>query len=300
MTIKGFFKPGWTAIVTLSLTCLSSALAQPSTSLSVQVTGGDHEGAHKLTSADSYCTVGNSDADSWDTSFGDNAPDPGGLSVFVLTLPHIEGVGAGTSDFFASAGFGAYGDEGYTEYTLDPTNANGSGTLTLEQEDRKRAVVTVTGETAEGVTLSATLTCNDVTNMSGDTLTEGELSELSFAPSAAAPTGSLSLSIGEEHYDVQTGDEATCYPDVVEDDLWYEYYHAGGTYADLTVVISSLGEAERGTSNFGFGIDLAPVHKVGDDGTITATRSGDQLTLVMDTQTAEGTPIHATITCTLP
>lgn len=76
MTTKGFFKPSWTALFTLSIALLSGALAQPSTSLSLQMTGGDHEGAHELTAADSYCTVGNSDADSWDTSFGDNAPAP--------------------------------------------------------------------------------------------------------------------------------------------------------------------------------------------------------------------------------
>ena len=140
----------------------SSALAQPSTSLSVVVTGGVHAGTYELVSEDSYCTVGKGDADSWDTFFSDNAPDSGSLSVFVLTVPHIEGIGAGTTAFSAFIGFSAYGDEGDTEYTLDPAKANGSGTLTLEQERREQARVHVTGETADGVRLRATLTCLEV------------------------------------------------------------------------------------------------------------------------------------------
>lgn len=70
--------------------------------------------------------------------------------------------------------------------------------------------------------------------------------------------------------------------------------------ADLTLYVASLEEAVGGTARFGFGVDLAPIHEVGDSGTVTATRAGDQVTLFMDTQTAEGTPVQATITCTLP
>lgn len=235
---QAFFKPGWAVLFTLSVTFLSTALAQPTTSLSVEVSGGEHAGTYELTSGDSYCMIGNAAPDSWNTTFGDDAPDPGGLSLFLLTVPHIEGIGAGTSDFSAFVGFGDYGDEGYTEYALDPAKANGSGTLTLEQADRRHAVVALTGETAEGVTLSATLTCNDVLNLSGDVLSEGELGELSFAPDAAAPTGSLSLSVGDRHYEVRTGDDATCSQMAEADNFFsYDYYHAGGSYADLSIYL---------------------------------------------------------------
>lgn len=136
-------------------------------------------------------------------------------------------------------------------------------------------------------------------NLSGELLSEAEVAELRFASDAAVPTGSLSLSIGDKSYNVQTGDEGSC-SQLEPDDLWYEYYHAGGTHTDLTLYVASLEEAAGGTTRFGFGIDLAPIHEVGNSGTVTATRAGDQVTLVMDTRTAEGTPVHATITCTLP
>jgi hypothetical protein len=139
---RGFLSPAWSALFTLLLLCFGSALAEPTTSLSVEVIGGAHAGRHDLASGDSYCTIGSGDKDSWYTLFGNDAPGPAGLSIFVLTIPHIATIGAGTSDFSVVAGFGAYGEEGYTEYTLEPAQANGAGTLTLLQAGRKRALVT--------------------------------------------------------------------------------------------------------------------------------------------------------------
>ena len=97
MTIQAPPRSGWAAIVALSAACLSNALAQPATSLTVVMTNGPHAGTYELSAADSYCTVGSGDPDSWETNFGNNAPAPGALSVFVLSVPHTGG--GSTEDF---------------------------------------------------------------------------------------------------------------------------------------------------------------------------------------------------------
>lgn len=274
-----------------------AATARPSTSLTLEMTGGSHVGSHKLSSENSHCTLGSGDPDRWETNFGDNEPEPGALSLFVLNVPHTaEG---STTDFSLSAGFNPFGSDDYQEYALEPATGNGTGTLTLEQTDRKHALVTVTGTTAEGVGLTAVLTCTDVMNLSGELMTDAELSRLNFAPDATAPTGSLRLTIGEQVYDRKTGAEGGC-SRIEGDDLWYGYEHAGGEYTDLLLYVESLAAAASGTARFGFGVDLAPIHEVGATGTLTATVAGEQVTLVMDTRTAAGTPVQATIVCASP
>lgn len=286
------------------LSVLGSALAVPLTRVSVEVTGGAYEGSYTRDSPDTNCMVGSGGGDKWEATVGTDVPEPGGLSLFMLTVPHSgmsSSTGSATiTDFSLFVGFGEYGGDGYTEYALEPASSKGSGSLSLTQTDRKHAQLAVTGQTAEGVTLSATLTCNDVLDMSGRALSASEFGELNFAPDSASPVGSLELALGDATYTVQTGEEGSCTSGMTQaGDLWYEYYPGEG-YTDVLLITDNLESAKSGTSVFGFSIDLSPIHQPGDAGTLTVTQTGDHLTLVADAQTSDGVPVKVTAVCPLP
>lgn len=288
------------AWVGLLVGSLGSVWAAPMTSVEVEVTGGPYAGAYTQASPDTYCTVGSGEANSWGTTFGTDTPDPGGLSLFMLTAPNLETEAGAITDFSLFVGFGEYGDDGYTEYALEPAKGSGTGSLTLTQTDRKHAQLTITGQTAEGVVLNSTLTCNDILDMSGRSLSASEFGELDFAPDSASPTGSLELMLGDQRYTIQTGSEGSCTRGMAEaGDLWYEYY-AGEGHTDLLLMTNDVEGAKRGTSVFGFSIDLSPIHEPGDAGTLTITEGGEQLTLLVNAQTSDGTPVQVTAVCPLP
>ena len=277
----------------------AEALAEPVTSVSVELAGGSQAGSYALTSSDTNCMLGMGDADSWETTLGDEQAEPGALGLFVLSAAHVDAATTGTADFSLFVGMGAYGSDGYSEYALEPAKANGSGTLTFVKTDRQHVRIDVDGTTAKGVALHATLTCNDVMDVSGRGLSDSEFAALKFGPDAASPTGSVDLSIGDAHYTVKTGAESSCQRDVYQPgDFWYEYY-GDNTHTDLTLITNDFAGAASGISSFGFGIDLSPVHEDGDSGTLTAALSGNALTLTFDAQTAEGSPVRGTIVCTL-
>jgi hypothetical protein len=277
--------------------------AQPETIISVQLTGGDNAGTYEVTQEDSSCLYGTSNGDDWRTLYSSDTAGDRTLSTVLLVIPNTTAAAGGSTDFFFSAGLNEYEGEAYLEYILDPPNSNGTGTVTV-QKDGSQATLNVTGQTSAGVEVNATITCNNVLEVSSKSKSLSDLGELNFAPSSSAPTGSLNLTIADKNYQVQTGAEAACNRDMngnfdTEELFMYSYYVKG--YNNLDLYIPDLESAKNGTSDFGFALDsFYLIYRTGEGtGTVTATQAGDQLTLNVDVQTLEGLPVQATLTCLL-
>lgn len=283
-------------VLALVYLMVSLAVAQTENERFIElvVTGGSHAGHYEVQDADG-CLYD----PSWDISSSLYLEKPSGnspetLGLLMLRVPDENDPSA----FTFVAGFGDYDTPDYKEYSLEPANGVGTGSVQIDK-DGKHALLTVTGETSDGVGLSATFECLDVFDLTGETPQTNELA-LSFPPDATVPTGSLELTVRGESYQVQTGDEAWCDNGFVEaNDLYYEY-DPGGSYTGLMLMVQDLGEAKAGTANFGFSIDMHPYHESSDDsGTATVTQDGNILTIQANLISSEGTPITATVTCSL-
>lgn len=293
-------KLSWLVLVLfLSWAGMTLAQTEPETFITLDLSGGAHAGHYELQN-DTSCFYGMGGDDSWSFSYSlylekpsDNAPDT--LGIVKLDIPSE----ANISTFRFSAALGEeYEGAHYAEYVLDPARGEGAGAVTLDKEG-KHALLAVSGTTSDNVNVSATIECLDVTNLSGDKVALDTL-ELSFPPDAATPTGSVELTVDGTSYHVQTGAEATCSQGVAEEgDLWYEY-DPGGSYTGLDLIVQNLELAEAGVASFGFGIDWQPVYSFGDaGGNLIAAHDGDYLTFTVDLQAADGTPLQATIRCSL-
>jgi hypothetical protein len=285
-------------LVVLASCLLATVLAQPETLITLELTGGDHAGSYQVTQEDSSCLYGSSNGDDWRTLYSSDSSEAGGLSTVLLLIPSTTAAASGSMDFFFSAGFGEYSSDEYLEYILDSPNGNGSGTVTVEK-DGHYALLTISGQTSAGVEVNATITCNTVLELSTEPKALSELGEVKFAPDSNAPTGSLSLTIADKSYQVQTGEEATCTRDAYDTAglFLYSYYVDG--YNNLDLFIPDLEAAKNGTSDFGFALDsFYLIYRTGEgSGTVEAIQTGDKLTLTVDVQSPEGIPVQATLEC---
>lgn len=269
-----------------------TAQTQPERFVILDVQGGAHAGHYEAQDSEA-CLYDHS----WDITYSVYLEHPSGNSPDSLGLLRF---GAPDENDLATfsliAGFGDYGTPEYAEYTLEPAEGAGTGQVEVNKTG-KHAAITVTGKTAEGIKLTATFECLNITDISGDTPPLSETA-LSFPPDADAPTGSLELSVSGQSYRVNTGKEASCDRHVVEGvDLWYEY-NPGGSYTGVMLIVPDLGAARDGTSSFGFSLDLHPYYQNGDSGgKLTARQAGDTLTLEAELISADGTPLTATFTC---
>jgi hypothetical protein len=121
----------------------------------LDVTGGNQTGHYEA--QDTYCLYDHS----WDIDHvADMANPPDSLThleTLSLKIPDADNPEA----FILIAGFGDYfspykGE--YVEYGIAPANGFGTGSVQVDRDDT-HALITVTGETAEGVQLTATFEC---------------------------------------------------------------------------------------------------------------------------------------------
>jgi hypothetical protein len=276
------------------------AQAQPETLISVQLTGGDDAGSYEVTQEDSSCLYGTSNGDDWRTLYGSDTAGEGTLSTVLLVIPNTTEAASGSTDFFFSAGLNEYGGDAYLEYILDPANGNGTGTVTV-QKDGSQATLNITGQTSTGVTVNATITCNNVLEVGGEPKTLSKLGEVKFAPDSSTPTGSLELRIGNETYSARTDQEATCTRDAYDTPGLFTYSYYVDGYTNFDIFIPNFQVNGEGISDFGFSMNsYYLVYRTGEGtGTVKATQAGDQLTLQVDVQTVEGIPVQATLNCLL-
>ncbi len=295
-----FISVAYLALILFSALWANIVQAQPETLISLELTGGDNAGSYEVTQEDSSCLYGTSNGDDWRTLYGSDSAGDGTLSIILLVIPNTTEAASGSTNFFFSAGLNEYGGESYLEYILDPPNGNGTGTVTV-QKDVSQATLSISGQTSAGVAVKATITCNNVLEVGGEPKALSKLGELTFAPDSSAPTGSVSLTIADKSYQVQTGAEATCAKDVYDQVgvFQYSYYVDGFTNFDL--FIPNFEVNTEGTTDFGFSMNsYYLVYRTGEGtGTVKATQAGDQLTLNVDVQTVEGIPVQATLTCLL-
>jgi hypothetical protein len=279
--------------IVLLFAWLTFAQAQPETIITVELIGGDHTGSYEVAQEDSLCLYGTSNGDDWRTLYVSTGD---GLSTALLLISSVSQNSDSGTDFFFSAGFGEYGTNKYLEYVLDPTNGNGTGTVSL-QRDGHDAALSVNGKTSAGVSVKAMITCTTVLETDMKPKSLGGLA-VSFAPDSPNPTGLLELSIGDKNYRVQTGEEASCSRDFFgEAGLFgYSYYVDGYNSLDLFIPNFEVGQT---TSDFGIGIDTAYIlYKTGEgSGTVTSRHDGDTLTLMVEATSLEGIPVKATLTC---
>lgn len=298
---KGIMKHAWHILLILILffwTCL--AQSESETIYNVQLTGGDQAGTYEVTGSDAECLYGTSNGDDWQTRH--ITEENSVLSTVLLLVPSTAAASSGTTDFFFSAGFGEYSSDEYLEYILDPTNTNGTGSITI-QKDGSQATINISGETATGVSVNATITCTNVLEVGADSYEPKALSELGairFAPDSTAPTGALELTIADKKYQIQTGEEASCGFDPYDPNLfYYGYYVDGYASLDLYIRASSLEALQQGSSDFLLSIDTTYVaYRTGEgSGTVKATQEGDTVRLAVKVESPEGIPVYATLTC---
>jgi hypothetical protein len=288
-------------VARLTLILLSTfAQAQPETVINVQLTGGGDAGSYEVTQEDSSCLYGTSNGDDWRTLYGSDTSQDGTLSTVLLVIPNTTEAASGSTDFFFSAGLNEYGGEAYLEYILDPPNGNGTGTVTV-QKDGSQATLNISGQTSAGLEVNATITCTNVLEVGGEPKALSKLGEVTFAPDSSAPTGSVSLTIADKSYHVQTSDEATCVKDVYDQVGVFQYSYYVDGYTNFDIFIRNFQVNGEDTSDFGFSMNsYYLVYRTGEGtGTVKATQAGDQLTLEVDVQTVEGIPVRATLTCLL-
>ena len=127
--------------------------------LQVTLTGGPKAGSYDKTQDMTTCTVGYAGEGKWGNAASDT-DDKDGLIGMDLIVDKPAEAKSGTQDFMMTV----YMDDRLdpkNQFTIDPKNGKGSGTVTIDDRGAT-ATVTVKGRTAEGVGVDAKVDCNQV------------------------------------------------------------------------------------------------------------------------------------------
>lgn len=138
----------------------------PQAEVDLVITGGAHAGNyHGVTPGSGGCSRNALGEDHFGLQYtNEDAAD--GFTSLQLILRDAAAAGAtGTDDFVATVQLGSMSDG--TTYNIDPANGDGSGTITLDDSGDDAATVVISGETADGVQVDATVTCNLVYDFGG-------------------------------------------------------------------------------------------------------------------------------------
>ena len=285
------------ALLTLPLLAAFAFAQSPATVIDLSITGGPLEGRYEAVSEDATCSYGYAfSEDSWGNQYSIETTDPTTFSSLQLIVPNSSQAAGGAGEFVTTVSFGELFTDSETSYTINTQNARtdeGTGIVTV-QDEGDTALVTISGTTAEGVGIEATITCNRVLRAAGG----------SSSAEADAPSGSLELSVTGETFSLPTGDEAGCSRDYAEEgDLFYSFYGEGNGLSNVELMLPDLEAAGTGSEAFyvsvndqAYYLDTTAGNSDGS-GLVTATRSGDALTLTLDVVTADGVPIQGTLTC---
>jgi hypothetical protein len=140
------------------LSSLAAAQLDGKTTIKLDVVGGTHEGHYEAET--NICMYDHS----WTVELLASMENPlEGLETLSLLIPDADNLTA----FTFVVGFGDYFSPYvgyYTEYGVDPVNGLGTGSVQIEREG-DHALLTVMGETADGVALTATLECFSLLDM---------------------------------------------------------------------------------------------------------------------------------------
>ncbi|HET9454294.1 MAG TPA: hypothetical protein VFO66_08430 [Gemmatimonadaceae bacterium] len=129
------------------------------TSMRVTLTGGPKPGTYEKSSDEPTCTVGWASEGAWGNAASD-LEDKSGLIGIDLIVPKPEAAKGGTSEFMLTVYLDDRLDPA-NQFTVDPPNGKGTGTVTIEDRG-STATVTARGKTPEGVEVDARIECRQI------------------------------------------------------------------------------------------------------------------------------------------
>ena len=289
------------AATILAAAALAHGLAQPATSITLEIGAGPHQGSYETTSRDVTCSYGYAGEGLWGNQYSIDASTPETFSSLQLIVD-ARAAQEGTSEFLTTVSFGPLFTPQSTSYTINTrSDEEGSGFLTLDDRGGS-ATVHLEGVSGDGVPVSATIECHQVVR-AGPSIGEMEQEEAEAAP------GPLSLAVGGEEFDfAPTMDEASCAEGLAEEyDFQYTFYplEGDGRISSFEVYLyDSRRPSEAGfyLSVYGeayeLSMDTSPEMGEGS-GTASIRREGSRRVVTVSATSAEGVPLEASLECSV-
>jgi hypothetical protein len=148
---------------TVALTAGGEVLADALIDLSI--VGGPHAGGYHGETSSGGCSRNALVDNSFGLQFTDDANADGFTSLQLVVRDAAAAEAGETEDFTADVNIGPM--FGGTPYRLDPTGGDGTGTVSIDAISTDSAIVTISGQTADGTGIEATVICNVVFNFGG-------------------------------------------------------------------------------------------------------------------------------------
>ncbi len=145
------------------MTGATNAPPGAATVMHVVLNGGPDAGSYDMYSMDRTCSVGTNEVDQWSNQFMSDTVSKG-LSALQITIPNQAKAKTGTDQFNVGLTIGSMmqGGKDYVIETRPTVKPNrGSGTAKVE-DDGGVAVITIKGQTADGVGIDAMVRCQKV------------------------------------------------------------------------------------------------------------------------------------------
>lgn len=140
------------------------------TKITVQLTGGANAGSYTASSDEPTCSMGLTGPKSFGNQYSVNGKANNEFSSLQLLVDDYDAAKAGTDKFYIKVSFGKVLEGKAYEISGSDNSLSGkkqgSGKLTLVESGNTKTA-TITGKTADGVTIDATLICNSVVTASG-------------------------------------------------------------------------------------------------------------------------------------
>ena len=157
---------------TATSTKQQAAVSQVSTGdaasvIKVTLTGGPNAGTYTATSKETTCSMGLTGDKSFGNQYSVDGKGDNEFSSLQLIVNNTDEAKSGTSNFMVTVGFGKLMmGKSYTIDGASDEHKKGSGTLKLTESGKEKDV-TIDGTTADGVHITATLTCKLVMTSNG-------------------------------------------------------------------------------------------------------------------------------------
>lgn len=141
----------------------------PGTIINGTLTGGPNSGAFSATSVDPTCSMGLTGPKSFGNQYSVGGKADKEFSSLQLLVDDYEAAKKGTDKFYIKVAFGkrlmgkSY-EFSYSDNSISGKKQGSGGKLTVKENGSSK-IVTVTGKTADGVVINATIVCNSVVTM---------------------------------------------------------------------------------------------------------------------------------------
>lgn len=143
----------------------------PGTTISGTLTGGANAGSFSATSVDPTCSMGLTGPKSFGNQYSVGGKADKEFSSLQLLVDDYDAAKKGTDKFYIKVAFGkrlmgkSY-EFSNSDNAIAGKKQGSAGKLTVKENGSSKTV-TVTGKTADGVVINATIVCNSVVTMNG-------------------------------------------------------------------------------------------------------------------------------------